>query len=61
MIDLIKARLAERTSWDGMTIVGLSTSYSRGACCQILGMASLTLWSVDDISKRKINDSRVDR
>ena len=24
MIDFIKARLAERTSWDGMTIVGLS-------------------------------------
>ena len=24
MIDLIKARLAERTSWDGMTIVGMS-------------------------------------
>ena len=24
MIDFIKARLAERTSWDGLTIVGVS-------------------------------------
>ena len=24
MIDWIKARIAERTSWDGMTIVGIS-------------------------------------
>lgn len=24
MIDFIKARLAERTSWDGATIVGMS-------------------------------------
>jgi hypothetical protein len=24
MIDFVKARLAERTSWDGLTIVGVS-------------------------------------
>ena len=31
MIDFVKARLAERTSWDGATIVGVSILVLVGA------------------------------
>ena len=50
MLDIIKARLSERTSWDGLTIIGVSLLVIVAApIVKLISMASIGIWYLDNI------------